>query len=317
MSATVDNVSNRDHVCAGDQVSTGDQVTTGDQVSTGQADDAGDGLLRAGSDGPAMSATHLVIIPSFNSGTLLASTVAEARTHWAPVWVVIDGSTDGSAATVEAMARTDPGLRVLRLPANRGKGAAVRHGLTAAEASGFTHALVMDSDGQHPGDRIPAFMAASAASPDALVMGRPVFGTDAPWVRVAARRLCNFFASIETLGPVGDTLFGFRVYPVAALLWVMQRSAGMRRFDFDPEAVVRLVWYGLELVHLPAPVRYLRRDQGGVSHFKYLRDNVLLVGMHVRLMMRAMTRLIAVICRRPAWAAKAPGASDGSPTCLR
>jgi len=250
-----------------------------------------DFAVGSGRDGEdaAVSGTHVVIMPSFNSGRLLADTVAAARGYWAPVWVVIDGSTDGSGSIVEAMAQADPGLRVLWLPCNQGKGAAVRHGLIAAQADGFTHALVMDADGQHPENYIPAFMAVSAAAPYALVMGRPIFGADAPWVRVAGRRLCNFFAGLETRRKVGDTLFGFRVYPVGPLIRVMQQSGGMRRFDFDPEAVVRLAWSGVPLIHLPAPVRYLSRAEGGVSHFKYLRDNLLLIGMHLRL---SLTRLL-------------------------
>lgn len=240
---------------------------------------------------PHVSKTHLVLIPSFNSGPLLAATVAAARAFWAPVWVVIDGSTDDSIAAVESMARMDPTLNVLRLPRNQGKGAAVRCGLEAAQSRGFTHALVMDADGQHPADRIPDFMATSATAPNSLVMGRPIFGADAPWLRVVARRLCNGCAALETMRPVGDTLFGFRVYPVAALLAVMQASRGMRRFDFDPEAVVRLTWQGMPLIHLPTQVRYLSRVEGGVSHFKYLRDNVLLIGMHLRLGLAAVLRI--------------------------
>jgi glycosyltransferase involved in cell wall biosynthesis len=208
---------------------------------------------------------------------------------------VVDGSTDESAAAVEAMAATDPALRVLRLPSNRGKGAAVRFGLEAARYAGFTHALVMDADGQHPADRIAAFMATSAAAPDALVMGRPVFGADAPWLRVLGRRLCNGCAVLETLRQVGDTLFGFRVYPIAALLSVMQASSGMRRFDFDPEAVVRLTWKGVPLIHLPTQVRYLTPAEGGISHFNYLRDNWLLIRMHLRLCLAALVRILRVV----------------------
>jgi len=243
---------------------------------------------------PHVSTTHLVLIPSFNSGRLLAQTVAAARSQWAPVWIVIDGSTDGSADAVEAMARKDHGLRVVRLESNGGKGAAVLKGLVAAEAGGFTHALVMDGDGQHPADRISVFMAASISAPDALVMGRPVFGADAPWVRVTARHLCNWCAVLETRHQVGDTLFGFRVYPVAPLLSVMRSSNGMRRFDFDPETVVRLVWSGTPLIHLPAAVRYPSSAEGGISHFKYLRDNLLLTRMHLRLGVRAAIRLAGV-----------------------
>ena len=94
------------------------------------------------------------------------------------------------------------------------------------------------------------------------------------------------------MGKVGDTLFGFRVYPIAALLSVMRQSSGMKGFDFDPEAVVRLAWSGLRLVHLPAPVRYLDQAEGGVSHFNYVRDNVLLIFMHLRLIGFALSRLL-------------------------
>jgi glycosyltransferase involved in cell wall biosynthesis len=244
----------------------------------------------AGMCGPAPSRTHLVVIPSYNSGRLLEQTVRAARAHWAPVWIVIDGSSDGSPAAVEAMARLDPALRVLRLPGNCGKGAAVRHGLEMADSCGFTHALIMDADGQHPADRIADFMAMSVAAPQSLVMGRPMFGPDAPWVRVVSRRISNGVAALMVRRSVGDTLFGFRVYPIRPLLSVMHASPGMRRFDFDPEAVVRLVWNGMPLIHVPTCVRYLSRAEDGVSHFHYLRDNLLLARMYIRLAAAAIGR---------------------------
>ena len=86
-------------------------------------------------------------------------------------------------------------------------------------------------------------------------------------------------------------LFGFRVYPIAPLIAVMAESPWMRRFDFDPEAAVRLVWRGVRPVNLPAPVRYLRPEEGGVSHFHYGRDNALLTWMHLRLLAGAFARL--------------------------
>jgi hypothetical protein len=162
--------------------------------------------------------------------------------------------------------------------------------LGLADEAGFTHALVMDADGQHPAGAIAEFMAASRARPEAMILGVPQFGPDAPALRVRGRRISNWWARLETGGAIGDSLFGFRVYPVAPLLRIMRRSVWMRRFDFDPEAAVRLSWAGVPVVNLPAPVRYLRPEQGGVSHFRYGRDNVLLTGMHVRLVAGAMVR---------------------------
>jgi glycosyltransferase involved in cell wall biosynthesis len=248
---------------------------------------------------PVSSRTHLVLIPSYNTGERLFATVREARAQWDPVWVVIDGSTDGTGERMRQLAGTDSGLRVLVLDRNQGKGAAVLQGLRQAHEAGFTHALTMDSDGQHPAALIPDFMRLSQARPDAMVLGRPIFDASAPLLRVRGRKLSNGWAHIETLwAGVGDSLYGFRTYPIGALIDVMQRQPWMRRFDFDPEAVVRLVWNGVKPLNVDAPVKYLSAAEGGVSHFNYLRDNVLLSWMHTRLMAEFVLRLPLLAWRR-------------------
>jgi glycosyltransferase involved in cell wall biosynthesis len=245
------------------------------------------------------STTHLVLIPSYNTGATVYDTVRAARSQWQPVWVVVDGSDDGTAAGLMQMAASDPGLSVIVLPENRGKGAAVLHGLQAAMHAGFTHALTMDSDGQHPADLIPSFMQASLQQPDTMVLGRPVFGAEAPLLRVRGRRVSNWWTNLETLGAgIDDSLYGFRVYPIADLIAVMRRQPWMRRFDFDTEAVVRLAWRGVVPLNLAAPVKYLSAEEGGVSHFRYGRDNVLLTWMHTRLMLEFVLRLPGLVVRR-------------------
>jgi glycosyltransferase involved in cell wall biosynthesis len=243
--------------------------------------------------------THLVLIPSYNTGGQVYTTLRAARAVWPVVWVVVDGSTDGTAQGLQAQAALDPGLRVWVLPKNVGMGAAVLHGLQQAAAAGYTHVLTMDSDGQHPADLIPAFMQASLARPDAMILGRPVFDASAPLLRVRGRRVSNWWTNLETMGAgVADSLYGFRVYPVAALAAVMRGQPWMRRFDFDTEAVVRLAWRGVKPINLDAPVKYLRADEGGVSHFRYGRDNLLLSWMHTRLMLEFVLRLPALVWRK-------------------
>lgn len=227
------------------------------------------------------SATHLVLIPSYNPGPNLRRTLAGALAQWRPVWVVSDGSDDGSDDAVGPA-----GARLIRLPRNGGKGVAVQHGLEAAAAEGFTHALTMDADDQHPAGCIPAFMAASIARPEAMVLGRPVFGPDAPAARVLGRRLSNLGARLAAPGgDIGDALFGFRVYPIAPLLAVVANTRGMRGYDFDPEAAIRLARRGVPAVNLLAPVRYRPAAEGGVSHFRYGRDNLRLAAMFTRLLL--------------------------------
>jgi glycosyltransferase involved in cell wall biosynthesis len=248
---------------------------------------------------PELSTSHLVLIPSYNPGPKVLATVGAALAQWAPVWVVVDGSTDGSAEQLQALAVNDPGLHVIVLPENRGKGSAVLAGIALAAAQGFTHALTMDSDGQHPADLIPAFMAASQAERQKMVLGKPVFAADAPALRVNGRKVSNGWANLETLWMgIGDSLYGFRVYPIVPLIKIMRANRYMRRFDFDPEAVVRLCWAGVMPLNLAAPVRYFKADEGGVSHFRYLRDNTLLTWMHTRLFLGFLLRLPRLIWRR-------------------
>ena len=246
-----------------------------------------------------ISATHLVLIPSYNPGLRLLATVREALACWRPVWVVVDGSTDGSEAAVDEEARIEPGLRVIVRPRNGGKGAAVLTGAEAALAAGFTHALVMDADGQHPADRIADFMAASAATPAALVLGRPVFGPEAPLARLQGRKLSIALVRFEISGRgIDDPLFGFRVYPLMALGRVLQATGRGRRYDFDAEAAVRLVWAGTPTLNLPAQCRYLSAADGGVSHFHYVRDNLRMVWLHTRLIAALPARMLHALLHR-------------------
>lgn len=246
------------------------------------------------------SRTHLVVIPSYNTGNKVLETAREARQVWEPVWIVVDGSTDGSAEALQGLAKDDPGLQVFVLPRNQGKGAAVLHGLRAAAAAGFTHVLAMDADGQHPAGKIRDFMAASSARPDAMILGLPVFDSSVPLVRLRGRKISNGLANFQTLwGGIGDALFGFRVYPIAPLRDIMERGRWMRRFDFDPEAAVRLCWRGIAPLNVPAPVKYLRPEDGGVSHFNYVRDNLLLTWMNLRLIAEFLLRLPMLLWKKP------------------
>ena len=245
------------------------------------------------------SASHLVLIPSYNTGAKVLHTVRDALRFWAPVWIVVDGSNDGTADSLSALGTTEENLKVLLLPRNEGKGAAIAHGLRAALAAGFTHVLTMDADGQHPPGKIPEFMAISKANSDAFIVGVPLFGADAPLLRVRGRRISNWWANLETLWlGIGDSLFGFRVYPIRPLAEIMHEQRWMRRFDFDPEAAVRLVWRGVRPINVPAPVTYLRAEEGGVSHFNYWRDNALLSWMHLRLMGGFLLRLPQLLRRK-------------------
>ena len=248
---------------------------------------------------PLPSKSHLVLIPTYNTGRKVLETVQEASQQWNPVWVIVDGSTDGTAEALQDLAKTNSGIVIHSLKKNSGKGAAVLHGLTLAAKEGYIHALTMDADGQHPAYMIPEFMKASIEASNSMILGMPVFDESAPSIRVKGRKISNWWANLETLwSGIGDSLYGFRVYPIAPLKDIMQSQPWMRRFDFDPEAVVRLCWKGIKPVNIAAPVKYLSKDEGGVSHFNYLRDNALLSWMHLRLMTGFLLRLPMLALRK-------------------
>ena len=236
--------------------------------------------------------SHCVIIPSFNSGPLLQETVEAVLKVWRPVFVVVDGSNDGSEDGLKTIAAEDSGLHLLVLKKNQGKGGAVFAAMEMALKNGWTHAAVFDSDGQHEVGDLPRFMEASRNYPDAMILGLPLFGNDAPKLRVLGRLAGNWWTHLETLwGGVEDSLFGFRVYPIARSLKVMQGVLGGRRFDFDTQLAVRLYWDGSQPLNLSTRVHYKTRESGGISHFRYLRDNVLLTFVHTSLVIQAFLRL--------------------------
>jgi len=237
---------------------------------------------------------HVVLIPSYNTGSRLFDTIAAVRQCGLPVMVVIDGSSDESAENLVRLAADDPALVACVLRHNQGKGAAILHGLNVAGTQGFTHALTMDADGQHSTAHIGTLIALSLAHPDCMILGRPLFDASAPRVRIFGHKIANFCTAMLTpRGAIDDSLFGFRVYPISPLIEAFASSTGMRRFDFDSEAAIRLSWQGVRSINVNTPVHYFRRDEGGVSHFKYLRDNLLLTAMYCRLSAELLLRKVA------------------------
>jgi glycosyltransferase involved in cell wall biosynthesis len=246
--------------------------------------------------------SHCVIIPSFNSGDLLEKTVLEALQNWDSVIVVDDGSTDQSFDGLRGYQDSNNGLTILSHDKNMGKGAAVITGMSHALQKGFTHAAVFDADGQHSVADLRRFMDQSRLHPEAMVLGVPIFDVEAPALRVNGRLVGNWWTNLETLwGGVRDSLYGFRVYPIEPSLQVMRSIKGGRRFDFDTQLAVRLYWMGIPPLNLDTAVTYKKKTQGGVTHFKYVRDNLLLVCVHTQLTLIAFTmipRLLRLRYRR-------------------
>lgn len=260
------------------------------------------------------------VIPVYNHGATVAAVHAQLAAQGLPCVLVDDGSEPGCAAVLDKLAAAFgeqspdahapgthassaqtpaspvPSIHLVRRPLNGGKGAAVQDGLRAAAALGYTHALQVDADGQHALPDAAAFARASAAAPQTVICGAPVYGDDVPRSRLYGRWLTRVWVWINTLSlDIPDAMCGFRVYPLAHVLPVIDGAPVGRRMDFDIAILVRLHWRGVAMAWLPTRVVY---PEGGISHFKGLQDNVLISRMHARLFFGMLVRSPALLWRR-------------------
>jgi len=235
-----------------------------------------------------------VLIPCYNHGAMLASVLARLAPFNLPVIVVDDGS---DARTKQHIAALDaPQLRVLTLPHNQGKGAAVIAGLRAAAAAGFSHALQLDADGQHQVEDTSRMLAEAERYPHCLISGQPQYDASIPKSRLYGRYITHFWVWVETLSfSLKDSMCGFRVYPLAASLELCDRRAIGQRMDFDTEIMVRLYWQGTPSRFIRTRVTY---PPSGVSHFDALHDNLRISWMHTRLFFGMLPRIPQLLSRR-------------------
>lgn len=250
-----------------------------------------------------MSFKPCFIVPAYNHGHAARATIAQLAVHGLPIVLVDDGSAAEEAALLRAIAAEQPLVHLVALPGNLGKGGAVLAGFRAAQRLGRTHGLQVDADGQHDQAVIPAFLAAAAAHPTAIICGHPVYDQSVPKVRKFARYLTHFWVWVETLSfDIKDSMCGFRLYPVDALGALMAEQPLPPRMDFDPEVLVRLHWRGAPMVWLPVAVTY---PEDGRSHFRPFRDNVRISWMHTRLVCAMPWNLFR---RRMGWVGAGSGA---------
>jgi len=228
---------------------------------------------------PADAALRLaVLIPAYDCAATIAAVVAGARAQCGEVLVVDDGSRDATAARAEAA-----GAAVLRLGANRGKGAALRAGMAALAARGATHALTMDGDGQHLASALPALLAAAAAAPRALIIGaRRIGAQEVKPIKLFGNRFANRWVRIASGVALPDSQSGMRVYPLTAVLAL---GATAERFAFETEILIRAARAGLAIDSVPVEVYYPPAAER-VSHYAPLRDTVRIIAVVLRLILR-------------------------------
>jgi len=231
------------------------------------------------------------LVPVYNNHMTIAKVVRALLEQLDFVIVVDDGSDDGSETIVDKLKQElSEKVEVRHHPQNQGKGAAVQSGLQQAHAMGFSHAVQVDADGQHDLEDLPKFLQGIEEHPRALLLGAPIFDGDIPTIRKHGRKLTQAMIALEMgFWDVPDAMCGFRAYPVAAICKLGKMDP---RMSFDPEVMIRAHWAGVPLQRIPTRVRYLAPEEGGVSHFKMVNDNMRHTWAHIRLLLQAPFRLL-------------------------
>jgi glycosyltransferase involved in cell wall biosynthesis len=220
-------------------------------------------------------------IPIYDHGSSIGAVVDSLAEHALPCLIVDDGSHAETRRELDRLEQRYAWVDVVHHAHNRGRGAALRTGYRSAAARGMTHFIQLDADGQHAAADIPRFVEAARQSPDALVLGAPIFDDSVPFHRLHGRKLSQVIVWMETLSTaVADPLCGFRCIPLASVIPLLDAARTGDRMDFDPELIIRMVRAGVPVVNLPTRVCY---PESGVSHFRMVEDNLRIAWVYVRL----------------------------------
>ncbi|WOE31251.1 MULTISPECIES: glycosyltransferase family 2 protein [unclassified Acinetobacter] len=239
---------------------------------------------------------YCFIIPVYNHPYYLEALVQQLNTFHVPIIMINDGSDQACTALLQRIAVHYPLVDLIQHPVNQGKGQAVCSGLLHAHRLGLTHALQLDSDGQHDWSDITQFLQMSQQYPHAMIIGQPVFDRSIPKKRLYGRYLTHIWVWINSLSfDIKDSMCGFRVYPIQKTVDILNYHTFQPRMGFDTEILVRLKWENVTFINLPTKVIY---PENGISHFNALKDNLEISKTHARLFAGMLVRLPHLLYRK-------------------
>jgi dolichol-phosphate mannosyltransferase len=213
-----------------------------------------------------------VVIPAWNEAGKVGAVVRKVPRHLVGCVIVVDdASHDGTAE--EALAAGAE--HVLRHPANRGVGAAIRTGLLEAKRAGFEFAAILSGDDQHEPDELPRILEPLFAGEADLVQGsRWLPGGATPGIPLARRWLTRLYPVLFRLAsgfPCTDGTNGMRAFRLGLLddPGIRLEQSWLDRYELEPYLLYQAVRRGYRVREAPVTVRYHAR---GTSKMRPLRD---------------------------------------------
>ncbi|HLI49305.1 MAG TPA: polyprenol monophosphomannose synthase [Chthonomonas sp.] len=198
----------------------------------------------------------VVVIPTYNEAENIEQVVRQVyltlpETH---LWVVDDGSPDGTAEIAEGLRSQYEGLRIYRREGPRGLGRAYREAFSRLLQEGcYEYIVQMDADLSHDPRYLPDLIQA-AEEADVVLGSRYVKGggvRDWPFHRVLLSRWANFYVHLITGIPVRDATSGFRCWHASALQRLNLEGVVSEGYAFAVEMVFRAYRAGLRIVEVP------------------------------------------------------------------
>ncbi len=206
-----------------------------------------------------------MVIPVYNHATTVTEVIRQAMELRYPVFVVDDGSTDGTPQRLKEI----PGINIITHNENRGKGAAIISGFAAA-AKIADMVITIDADGQHYPQDASTLVAALPDGVRPIVVGKRIYapGEHVPWTSRFGRKFSNFWVWVSGGPALSDSQSGMRIYPLPETINLEVKA---RRFQFEVEVLVRAKRKGIPFIEVPVRVNY---NPGGerISHFRPFVD---------------------------------------------
>ncbi len=200
----------------------------------------------------------LIIIPAFNAAASLPELIAGLMSHCdaGDILIIDDGSTDNTAELARRLS-----CRVISLPANRGKGAALKTGFAVALQEGFDAVVTLDADLQHPPEYLPRFQDAYGRAE--LVIGRRAAAWHhMPAMRILSNTLTSLVVSIVGTTAIHDTQSGYRLITTTAL---RRLPLAADHYDLESELLLQAAHAGMSIAELPIPTVY-GRSRSYINH---------------------------------------------------
>ena len=204
-----------------------------------------------------MNFNNFIVIAAYNEGQVIEDVIREINTVCTANIIIVD---DGSSDDTYKKAASQRGVITLRHKINRGKGAATKTGIVAANRLGADIIVTMDGDGQHDPTDIEALVTPIRNGDYDVVLGtRDKIRGEMPLIKIIANKIGNIVTWILYGIHVSDSQSGFRAYSRFAASIIDTKAD---KYEYDSKVIREINNNRLKFTEVPIKVRYTDYSMG-------------------------------------------------------